>query len=121
MRTSLDTIYDTFEDYEIAYNIITQAPGFEKVDVDAGNKAYSSALVLYKLFLADRGQPNAWIFQGNLKYYDVVRAVNEKTKITWAVNQSPKQIRKGDKVYIWVSGTDGGIIAVGTILIDPAL
>lgn len=113
--------YDTLEDYEMAYSIITQAPDFEKVDEAAGNKAYSSALVLYKLFLADRGQPNAWIFQGNPKYYDVVRAVNENTKITWAVNQSPKQIKKGDKVYIWVSGTDGGIIAVGTILCDPEM
>ena len=42
-------------------------------------------------------------------------------KLTWAVNQYPKQIKNGDRAYIWLSGSDGGIIASGTILCDPEM
>ncbi|MHC1745526.1 MAG: EVE domain-containing protein [Negativicutes bacterium] len=60
-----------------------------------------------------------WIFQGNPKYYDVVGAISNLDTITWAVNQYPKQIKNGDKAYIWLSGSEGGIVAAGTILCNP--
>jgi len=60
-----------------------------------------------------------WIFQGNPKRYDVVGAVENLDKMTWAVTQYENQIRKGDKAYIWQSGPDSGIIASGIILCDP--
>jgi len=66
-----------------------------------------------------KSSPRTWIFQGNPKLYDIVRAVEDLDKMTWAVSQYNHQIRKGDKVYIWKSGKDGGIIASGTILCDP--
>lgn len=62
-----------------------------------------------------------WIFQGNPKYYNVIGAVADLNTLTWAVNQYGKQIKKGDKAYIWVSGPKGGIIASGTILCDPEM
>ncbi|MFZ2258064.1 MAG: AAA family ATPase, partial [Clostridiaceae bacterium] len=37
------------------------------------------------------------------------------------VNQYRNQIKKGDRAYIWVSGSDGGIVASGTILTDPKM
>ena len=113
--------YDSAEEYEKAHNMILSAPNFEQVDISAGNKAYSNGMVLYKKFLLELSEPTAWIFQGNPKYYDVIGAVTDLDSITWAVNQSPKQIKQGDKAYIWVSGSDGGIIAVGTILSDPEM
>ncbi|NLW04122.1 MAG: EVE domain-containing protein, partial [Pseudomonadaceae bacterium] len=66
-------------------------------------------------------KPAAWIFQGNPKYYDVVGAVENLDTIMWSVNQYSKQIKKGDKAYIWLSGSDGGIIASGLILCDPEI
>ena len=78
-------------------------------------------MVQYSRFLKELGEPSAWIFQGNPKYYDVIGAVEALDEITWAVNQYPKQIKKDDKAYIWVSGSDGGIIASGTILCDPEM
>lgn len=60
------------------------------MDSSAGNKAYSNGMVLYKRFLSELSEPNAWIFQGNFKYNDVTQAVEEPDTITWAVNQSPK-------------------------------
>ncbi|MGB7604539.1 MAG: AAA family ATPase [Lutisporaceae bacterium] len=120
--TQTDLFYYTnSEAFEEAYNIIINAPNFREVDLAAGNKAYSNGMILYKKFLKEMSEPACWIFQGNPKYYDVVGAINDLDKITWAVNQYPKQIKDGDKAYIWLSGSDGGIIAVGSIMCNPEM
>lgn len=124
LKESIETdlfSYSDSSDFETAHAIILKAPNYANIDKAAGNGAFTAALVLYGRFLKELGQPTAWIFQGNPKYYDVVRAVAELETITWAVNQSPKQIKQGDKAYIWVSGSDGGIIAAGTILCNPEM
>ena len=113
--------YTTADEFEAARKTILAAPNFEEVDSAAGNKAYSNGMVIYARFLKELGEPSAWIFQGNPKYYDVIGAVEALDKLTWAVNQYPKQIKKDDKAYIWVSGSDGGIIASGTIICDPEI
>jgi len=113
--------YTSIEEFEAAHRAILAAPNFDEVDMAAGNKAYSNGMVIYERFLKELGEPSAWIFQGNPKYYDVVGAVEALDKLTWAVNQYPKQIKNGDKAYIWVSGSDGGIIASGTVLCDPKM
>jgi len=60
-----------------------------------------------------------WVFQSNPDYYDLAGAISELTEITWAVNQYTKRIHDGDRVYLWESGKDAGILAVGTVLSDP--
>ncbi|WP_050995775.1 AAA family ATPase [Paenisporosarcina sp. TG20] len=64
---------------------------------------------------------NVWLFQGDPIYYEVNNAVNDLDTITWAVNQHSKNIKKGDKAYIWRSGSGGGVIAAGTILCNPKM
>jgi MoxR-like ATPase len=113
--------YTSADEFEEAHKIILDAPNFEEIDASASNHAYSSGMIIYSRFLRELGEPSAWIFQGNPKYYDVEGAIKALDKITWAVNQSPKQIKKSDKVYIWLSGSDGGIIAAGTILCNPEI
>lgn len=113
--------YTSYDEFETARQTILSAPNFEDVDAAAGNKAYSNGMVHYARFLKELGEPSAWIFQGNPKYYDVIGAVEALDKLTWAVNQYPKQIKSGDKAYIWLSGSDGGIIASGTVLYDPEI
>ncbi|WP_256243219.1 AAA family ATPase [Bacillus sp. V3B] len=108
-------------EFDEVYPIITSAPNFKEIDAFNGNGAYSKGLVHYAKFLKDQEEPSSWIFQGNPKYYDVISAVNDLETITWAINQYPKQIKKEDKAYIWLSGSTGGIIAVGTILCDPKI
>lgn len=61
----------------------------------------------------------AWIFQANPKYYDILRAVAQEDIITWGVKQSKNRIKAGHRVYIWMSGSEGGIVAAGIILEDP--
>ncbi|MFJ7728440.1 AAA family ATPase [Neobacillus sp. NPDC097160] len=111
----------TSAEFEEIYPILISAPNFDEVDLATSKKAFSYALILYAKFLKELAEPSCWIFQGNPKYYDVISAVNDLDRITWAVNQNKKQIKKGDKAYIWLSGTGGGIIAVGTILCDPKI
>lgn len=111
--------YTSLDDFAAARKLILAADQFDEVNQAAGNKAYSNGMVMYEQFLKELGEPSAWIFQGNPKYYDVVGAVESLDTITWAVNQYPKQIKNGDKAYIWLSGSDGGIIASGRITCDP--
>ncbi|MFI4851271.1 MAG: AAA family ATPase [Gimesia chilikensis] len=63
----------------------------------------------------------SWIFQANPKYYDIIEALKQLDDFCWSVNQHKNKIRKGDRVYLWVSGNQAGVIAQGTILSDPQL
>jgi hypothetical protein len=63
----------------------------------------------------------AFIFQANPSYYDIASAVRSLKEMNWSVRQYSKQIRAGDRLYIWESGPSGGVIAEGTILTDPAI
>jgi predicted RNA-binding protein with PUA-like domain len=62
----------------------------------------------------------AWIFQANPKIYDLNEALKHLTENYWSVRQYRDEIRSGDRVYLWVSGNDGEIVAVGRTLTDPA-
>ena len=90
--------YTSLDEFETAQQTILVAPGFEEVDIAAGNKAYSNGMVLYARFLKELGEPSAWIFQGNPKYYDVVTAIEAIDSLAWTVSQYQKQVKKGDKV-----------------------
>ncbi len=61
---------------------------------------------------------SAWIFQGNPVWYDISRAVTEQDLLVWGVKQCSRQIARGDRVYIWASGPEGGVIARGVTLDD---
>jgi len=52
---------------------------------------------------------NAWIFQANPGIYDIRGAIDALTVQSWSVTQFKKLIKTGDTVYIWESGSDGGI------------
>jgi flagellar biosynthesis GTPase FlhF len=119
-QTDLFNIISSKE-FDEVYQIITSSPHFREIDKANGNTAYSTGLVLYSKFLKELEGPSFWIFQGNPKYYDVLGAVNEYNTITWSVNQYPKQIKKDDKAYIWLSGSEGGIVASGNVLCDPQI
>jgi len=111
--------YTSLEEFEAAKKIILDAPNIGEIDIAAGNKSYSNGIIQYTRFLKELGEPTAWIFQGNPKYYDVVSAVKALDTISWSVNQHAKKIKKGDRAYIWLSGSDGGIVASGKIISNP--
>lgn len=112
--------YVTPDEFEEVRKIILAAPKFDEVEAAAGNRAYSNGIILYSKFLKEIiEEPSCWVFQGNSRNYDVSGAVQSLDILTWAVNQYPKQIKEGDRAYIWLSGSDVGIIASGTIMNNP--
>jgi hypothetical protein len=64
---------------------------------------------------------NAWIFQSNPAFYDIHGAVQALKAMNWSINQGKNLIAVGDRVYIWESGRDGGVIAEGRILSRPEM
>lgn len=62
---------------------------------------------------------SAWLFQANPAIYDLEGALRTGRRFaTFSVNQHRDQIRPGDRIYFWVSGSDAGFVAIGTV-IDP--
>lgn len=58
-----------------------------------------------------------YIFQCNPKYYDIKGALENLDKIVYRVKpQHREKIKEGTRVYIWVSGSDGGIIAKAKVI-----
>lgn len=61
---------------------------------------------------------NYWLFQANPKKYrisDALHECNDNHNWTWDVKQHKTKISEGDKVIIWVSGEDAGVLALATI------
>jgi len=70
--------------------------------------------------LFDTKKKRSWIFQGNPKYYDVEASLKALKQHRWSVRQHKKDVKAGDRVYIWNTGPDAGILALGTTITDPA-
>jgi hypothetical protein len=62
---------------------------------------------------------NAWIFQGNPSVYDVAGAVDVLPELNWSTRQYASQVQIGDRVYLWESGKQAGVLAVATVLTEP--
>lgn len=67
------------------------------------------------------GSTGVWLFQTNPSIYDIDHALSEVAELTWVVRQSANHVRKRDRVYLWRSGTDAGVIATATVKSDPEL
>lgn len=63
--------------------------------------------------------PNYWIFQSNPDLYDIDTALEQLETIRWKVPQYAGELRAGDKVAIWRSGSEAGVIGGGTLLEPP--
>jgi MoxR-like ATPase len=63
--------------------------------------------------------PKSWIFQANPSLYDIDRALRELPAIEWTVRQHRQSVHSGDRAFIWRSGSDAGIVAVGSVLGEP--
>ena len=64
---------------------------------------------------------NSWVFQANPNFYRVDAALEALSDHTWLTNQHFKHIILGDEVFIWRCGKNAALVAVGTVLSNPAL
>lgn len=62
-----------------------------------------------------------WLFQANPDIFDIDRALSEEPEIAWVVRQHAKEVAKGDRVYLWRSGADSGVVATATVMTDPTV
>jgi hypothetical protein len=67
----------------------------------------------------DGKTPGAWLFQSNPVLYDLRGALRSLAEQVWSVSRYAKEIRTGDRVYLWEAGSQGGIAAIAEI-IEPA-
>ena len=63
----------------------------------------------------------AWIFQANPTIYDIDQALSESSQVTWVVRQYRTEVHKGDRVYLWRSGANAGVVATATVEDEPAI
>lgn len=68
---------------------------------------------------ASQSSRNAWLFQSNPLLYDLRGALGLLREQVWSVSRFSKEIRTGDRVYLWEAGRRGGIAAVAEIR-EPA-
>jgi hypothetical protein len=63
----------------------------------------------------------AWLFQSNPDLYDLRGALRSLREQIWSVRRFAKEIRLGDRVYVWESGRRGGIVGLAEVSESPRL
>ena len=63
----------------------------------------------------------AWIFQANPAVYDMRGALRGLKSDTFLVARFKEEIKVGDRIYLWESGTDAGIVGVAEVIEEPKL
>lgn len=58
----------------------------------------------------------AWIFQANPQFFDVRGAISQLQEMRWLAKRYANEMRLEDKVYVWESGPNAGIVAVAKII-----
>jgi hypothetical protein len=53
--------------------------------------------------------------------YDIRRSLHCETSELWGLRQHQRDVRAGDRVYVWVSGEEAGIYAIGSVRSDPVI
>jgi MoxR-like ATPase len=111
-----------YEDSTIAYKLYPAGAvpddALIRADVEAVLAAYDRYLVAHD---ADTkpSQQRWWIFQANPAYFDLGRAAKDLSGLTWEVKQYSDEIKAGDRVFLWESGKEAGVVALATIQSDP--
>ena len=85
---------------------------------DGKNNLLLAQDILFNMLNKAEEDSNCWIFQGNLKIYDVVNALNDNALKTWSVKTHKDSIQIGDKVILWVSGNKAGCYALAEVTSD---
>jgi hypothetical protein len=65
--------------------------------------------------------PQCWIFQANPNRYRILESLRKESEEWWNLNQHADDVRVGDRVLIWISGSDAGVYAVGTVVAPPTV
>lgn len=64
---------------------------------------------------------NYWIFQGNPKIYDIIKALQEGHLKSWKVAAHKEKIKQGDKVILWQTGDEAGCYALAEVVSEVGM
>jgi hypothetical protein len=64
---------------------------------------------------------NYWLFQGNPKYYLLLKAIRDLDEIPWLVTRYSKEMAVADGVVVWIAGEKAGIYAIAEIIEPPQI
>jgi hypothetical protein len=81
------------------------------------NKLILAQDILYVVF-DQIGTTNYWLFQCDAEKYDLVEEWENRKKETWSISAFKDDIKKGDKVIIWVVGKNSGCYGLCTCTSD---
>lgn len=60
-----------------------------------------------------------WIFQANPKYYRIKESLQKESEEFWNLRQHASDVQVGDRVLIWICGSEAGIYALGSVITPP--
>ncbi len=112
-----------YEDSTIAYKLYSAGEVPEDTVILSD---IETLLAAYDRYLAGReseppaSQERWWVFQANPAYYDLPQAVKALSSLSWEVKQHAGEIKSGQRVFLWESGSQAGLVALATIISDPA-
>jgi hypothetical protein len=98
-------------DTELTDTVKSYIPEF----YDGKNNLLLAQDILYCMLNKSEEDSNCWLFQGNLKIYDVVSALNDNALKSWSVKAHKDAIQIGDKIILWVSGSKAGCYALAEV------
>lgn len=100
------------------YNYLKSLPEFEGFD-SWGIMHFLYSLkretnVIYEPL--EKQNSKSWFFQCRPDFFDLQGALQELDHLTWLVKQHKQDIKKGDLVFLWESGKEAGIVALGNVV-----
>lgn len=112
-----------YEDSTIAYRFFdaTMVPGDVELlkDVEAVLNTYERYLTKKPAVASIRESRN-WIFQSNPTFFDLTGALKTLPVISWNAAQYADEMTPGDRVFLWESGQNAGILAIGKLATKPS-
>ena len=74
--------------------------------------------ILFQM-LDKKQETNYWIFQGNPKVFDFETALRDEILTDWTVSAHKDRIKVGDKVILWITGSNSGCYALAEVTAKP--
>src|SRR5205823_7045995 len=88
-----------------------QIPNDRTLDEDLRRLLTAYDKVLEQRLTIDPATKQWWIFQANPKIFDIDAALRELSELTWTVKHEATRAAVGDRVFIWRSGKEAGVVA----------
>jgi hypothetical protein len=66
-------------------------------------------------------EPDAYIFQSNPREWDLPGTLGSLPRFQWRVTRYKRDIKPGDRVYMWEALPTRGILAIATITSRPRI